>query len=375
MNTPTYGNRICHLTGGFDSRLVLSALISQGLQNRYVYYCSGRFGTPDKDISIELSRHYGLVQTNFSGHFQTEAPSSFENKILWEMDYSNGMGLNVHSHYKKEDNLILGGAYGGLVRSYFSQLPEFDEFESYESLALKMWPNLSNDNGKGVFKGRFKNRFVEKFHALMREANEIGIPEKSLVDYYYLRIRNRYHFGTYIFNQNDFNPRFDPIYSAKGALMALNLDKKTRSSNLIGIELMRNFHEELIQLPFDKPKISKGYVEMRGDIEKKTFQHNYSPVHNNRELKSFKEAKSSITASKEDVERANKMKAHVWQVAEMQNVKNGLKRIIDNIDEDTKNDLLNMKYINQLINKEITNRVDLRNLHNIYSSLLWYDEN
>lgn len=368
----TTGYKICHLTGGFDSRLVLAGILASGYKDDYLYYCSGRKGTLDKDISINLSKHFGLTQTNFSGYYTTESATTFENKLLRELNYSDGLSLNVHEYYKKENNFIVGGAYGGLVRSYFGSIKQPEQYNEYNELIFKVWPNLDYKSNNNILKSDFVKSFENNFKQILLEGNELGLDLDAALDYYYLRIRNRYHFGTFIFNQATINPRFDPLYSHKSALMSLKLEKEIRKSNVIGLEVMKQLNSELIRLPFDKPKVSEKYQEIYGEVKPLEFENNYGLIQNNRELPKIPDKPANKKGSKDDLEKANKLKVHLWQLTEMDTAQNGLKKIMTMLPTDFKNEKINKDYIESLLNKKPNTRKDIRNLHNLYANFIWY---
>src|SRR5699024_5239396 len=131
---------ICHLTGGFDSRLVSSIIINEKCKERFHFACSGRKGIPDKDIAIALSKHFGLVHTSFSGNIAEKIPETYQDEILWSLNYSKGLLVNLNPYVKNENNIILSGGYGESYRSFYASNRDLNSYDSYEKLAMELWP-------------------------------------------------------------------------------------------------------------------------------------------------------------------------------------------------------------------------------------------
>lgn len=361
------GIKITHLTGGFDSRLIFSAIYKLGYKKEYKYFCSGRKGSVDKDISISLARHFGLIHTDYSGYRASKVTNDYKEKILESLDFTGGMLSNINPYYEKDDNIILSGGYGELLRSFYGNNVSMDDYNSYTSLITKLWPTLKIDDNNSIFTKEFTKIFENKFSEIMREANEMGIPDENSLDYYYQRIRNRYFVGQISFLNSEFNPRFDPLYSPIFSIALLYQPKKLRISNYFGIEMMKYFNRDLIQLPFDTPRINSDYVSLMGIIPKKEFISNYKFLHYKPMINNQPKIDKESLATKAHELRANKLQAWLWQVKEEDNAKRGLRNILVNIN----NQYLNIDYVNKITDKEITNRVDLRTLHLLYSNLLW----
>ncbi|MCE9523511.1 MAG: hypothetical protein K8S25_13895 [Alphaproteobacteria bacterium] len=125
-----YGNNIqCPLSGGFDSRLVLSLLLDTGVRpSLYVY------GGPD-DIDVRIASHIAKqegfdIETFEKGAFRKVEPDEFPaiaEKNFHEMDgtpMDGGMfdsGGNSHGRNRRATGgaLAVSGAAGEIYRNYF----------------------------------------------------------------------------------------------------------------------------------------------------------------------------------------------------------------------------------------------------------------
>lgn len=371
QNYKSNGVKISHLTGGFDSRLILSAILNQNMQDEFIFFCSGRDGTMDTDISKAICKEFGLTFTNYSGYELTKKLNSRIDGFLWSLDYTSGTNYGAHGNYKKRDNIILSGGLGLLYRSVYTLNNPPEYYTNYLQMVKEKWPSL-DVNKDTVFKEGFLDLFYKSFMNDVDDVQKYKIPDGSLFDFMHMRYRSRYFTGQVSFFLSATNPRFDVLYSLKSFLNILFLDLKTRKSNLIGLSLLEEFHPKMINYPFDSNKFNREYVELKGlpktiefiSSEKlKTFENYHKP-----NLGVSKINKNS----REILARANKMKATLWQVEDEQEAKDGLSNIVNNLPQDFKINHLNVDYINKLINNEITNRVQLRRLHDLFRNFIWF---
>lgn len=363
------GNKYAHLTGGFDSRLILASLLNTKSQDKFKYFCSGNKGSPDKDIATSLSRHFGLRLTNDSGQFVYKYPRTLKEEIFWSYDFTNGIIKTLNPYTERRGNIILSGGYGEILRSFYSKENKFDEFNSYNEIVSKLWRNM---NSNSVFKEKFINNFSERFREKLNQGISLGFPENSILDYYYLAVRNRYFVGQISFYSSVFNSRFDPLYSCKIAIDSLFINNKMRSNNFLGLDLLKMFNEELLGLPFDTPRITIEYEKVNGQVEKKIYNNNFKL--NLEEIKFVEKPKDFNRPIATDKHRAqaNKMKARLWQVVEMDNTQKEMKEIIKYLPTSEVDDYVNMDKLNTLFLREINNRPDLRTLNLLYSNLIWW---
>ncbi|QQD85668.1 hypothetical protein [Jeotgalicoccus sp. ATCC 8456] len=365
------GNKYSHLTGGFDSRLILSGLLAIDKKNEYRYFCSGSKGSPDKDISIALSKHFGLTQTNDSGQFIYKYPKSLKQEVIWSMNLTSGIIKTINPNIEQRDNVILSGGYGELMRSFYTRDNNYYSFNSFEDIVDKLWKNL---NSNGLFTSNFKMKFVEKFRNVINDGLNLGFPEESILDYYYVAIRNRYFVGQISFYSSVYNSRFDPLYSCKIAIDTLFIYRNERNNNFLVLDLLKLLNEDLLYLPFDTPRINNDYKNSRENVKEIQFKDNYEIVYENINFAEKPDNNTRRQANKLDREKANKMKARLWQVVEMENMQESLIKILGEVDSHEIKENLREEKINNLLHQEINNRPDLRTLNLLYSNLVWWIE-
>ncbi|TDM34390.1 hypothetical protein [Macrococcoides canis] len=363
-NYKVVGDRICQLTGGFDSRLVLAGIKNLNRESEWLYFCSGPKGTPDKDTFVNLCKHYNLISTNYNGIDITNFPESHTERLKWDLEFSGGMSLNIHKYMDGIGNVAMGGAYGENVRNNYNININFDEYLSYDDFIDQMYPNINHK----IFKSAFKTDFSNKFREKVIEYKSLGLPSDSILDYFHISIQNRYHFGNYVSNTNKVLPRFDPLYNIHAMFISLFLPRNIRKQNIIGLRVMHALYKEMLELPFDKEKITPLYEEMYGKVNKKSFSNQYT--YKTKNVKYTGTNNRQSTQLQKNIDTANKLGVNYWQVTEMENAREGVKNIIDSIPNEIKDMYLNTQYINEILNNPFKDRSNLRMLHNLYSSLL-----
>ena len=260
------------------------------------------------------------------------------------------------------------------MRSVHGVKRDASDYESYKELVKAIWPRLNTDKKKSIFKPHYLEKFSRGFEEIVVNGKKIGVPDNSIPDYFYQSLRARYFIGQISFFMSNSNPRFDVLYSPKAAIMALFLDKKLRKANLIGFNIMDDLVPGLKNLPFDVNKFSVDYINLKGPVKEEDFQSNY-PY---KEFTNFKKFKVDLRRDnkanlKKNIDRANLLKATLWQVTEEETAKKELKRIFNSMPKHFKEENFNMKYINHLINERIRDRIDLRALHTLHRNLIWYE--
>lgn len=372
-STKNIGDKICHLTGGFDSRLVSSIIINQKLTDKFYFACSGRKGMKDKDIAIALSKHFGLIHTSFSGNSSLKRPDDYQQEILWSLNYSQGLLANLNPFVKNENNIILSGGYGESYRSFYGSDRNLSNYKSYEELALELWAKLNYKSPKSLVKKEFVDNFIVRFRSILLDGYEMGIKDEAILDYLYFRVRNRYFVGQISYYNSLANSRFDPLYSVNAVLGSLFQKQDIRKNNILGLLLLRKFSTELLALPFDYDRIPEYFEQHYGKVKRKNFQNNFKFEEYKKDIPKVEVNKQRAKPTKQHEERAKKLNAWLYQVAEENNARSGLKNILSTIDPTEKDKYFNLTYINNLLEKDINNRVDLRNLHTLYRNLLWLE--
>lgn len=95
-------DKVSHLTGGFDSRLTLAALMGAGVADQFTYFCSGSPQLPDRWTAERLSATYDLTLSDDPGFTELARPTSLADSLLTPQRNTAGMliagGPSAHAY-------------------------------------------------------------------------------------------------------------------------------------------------------------------------------------------------------------------------------------------------------------------------------------
>lgn len=374
-----------HLTGGFDSRLVLAALSSSDMAHAARFYCQGDAVLPDRQIAERVASTFDLLMTEHPGTVQAVAPSDIGGQLAWPLAHSNGV-LTIGPHAGSRDgghNRILSGGYGGTFRSTYDYRlqgkPRGNARPGLE-LARGLWPSylFGDSERSGLLSTEFLESFSDGIESVRRRGRALGVRDDALADFLYISTRSRYFIGHISRSWSQFTPRFDPLYSLEAVALALQLPLDMRSSNIIGFDLMRALDSRLLSMPFDVPKFSSDLARWRELVPESPWPRGESLVtryDGRRPAKpeSFDTGILNIPKpTSEDVERARQMNARAYQVSGRRAVQRELQELVLGLPKGARNFAFNARRLNALLTQPANRRVQVRALFNLFGVLTWY---
>ena len=359
---------VAHLTGGFDSRLILSALSCfPDYKKKVTFFCSGNSELLDKKIALQIGSHLNLRMSDSDGTYYT-------NSQLPSFNASQGLVKLAPPNAARDNNLILSGGYGECLRSFYKSKYKLDKNYNITDMLKALYGDVcfGNDKNTRFTSENFYQDYAKKLDKFIKDSLDKGLRYDAILDYMYLAVRNRYYVGlTSLYNSN-ISPRIDPLYALSGFKLALNTELEKRQNNFIGLNLMRSFNENILGLPFDYDRIGTEYEKAYGKVEK------VSPIKGNIEFVSFQRENhprsSNVAYSKNDIEKAKKLSAPLWQVAHLKNAQCELASNLENIGVNKISEAMNYKTIEKLATSELNNRISIRYVHSINEALKWYFE-
>lgn len=356
----SFEHRISHLTGGFDSRLILSALMYTGNHDKFRFMCSGSPKLPDRKIAGELCGHVGVCFTNSDGTIK--APYEPGNAMFG----THGLLRLDLPASSLPGHVLMSGGYGECLRSFYGA--RSSATGEAESVLQALYGRFfANDSGR-IVSDSFNNVYVERFRDFLKSAVASGIPHDAVLDYMYAAKRNRYYVGLTSEYYSNLIPRVDPIYSVNAVRLGLFTPQPIRSANVLGLRMMASLCPELVQLPFDSERITPAYESLYGHVPKKAFN-GRAPryIHDDRIV-----APSSKAATEEQVARAQEMKGSLLQIVHLHDVQSELKNLLKlNRREVTK--AMDWIVVNRLLNPNLANRVHIRAAFALHDSLRWFN--
>ncbi len=372
--------QLAHLTGGLDTRLVLAASLSLGLTDQLRYLSMGPVSQPDRAIAERLAVEHGLRMTEWRGAHPRRRPSTITEQAAWPMDYSHGMvttGPNIH--FSASDTLVLSGGFGGFMKAnYSSTLRDLDQGPSLAAsgaMAEKLWGTMaySPDAEVGLYTTDVRERRVRRLHELRMAAQGRGLSPDAALDFLFIQVRNRYFVSEITQVWNAFVHRFDPLYTLSGARLGLSLPAEVRRENVVGLDLMRRWAPDLMGFPFDRPKVSQGYQDLRGPVPPREFARPTArPLHDGRQVPPATGGRTDLPEmTPEMTERAKAMLAPLWQVRDLAPARAALRAVLDDLDAPVRDAVFNKARLQALLNHDLKHRGVIRQVHNLQAALQW----
>lgn len=376
-------SRICHLTGGFDSRLVAAATTKAGVSDSYRYFCQGDAVLPDKKLAENVAAELGLTMTNFSGISTTFSPTDFGGGLVGPMTNSAGL-LSVGPHIGNSfsDTLILSGGYGGTFRSTYDYrfLDRPNDSITGKELGTALWGQYLFAGGQGsLLNQEYSNFLASKIDDKMNQGRDLGVREDALGDMFYIQTRARYFISHITSAWNSYIRRIDPLYSPVAIHGALTMPLKERAGNSIGYDLALKLDRRILEYPFDTEKFNLSVLGRELEVDVKEFSGKKVRYDKNLNQTSARRDFGYLQipkATSEDIIDAKRMNARAYQVSGRNAARESLNEMLGGIKKSEIGDLVNLDEINILRKRPANTRVRMRTLFNLYSSLAWYfDEN
>ncbi|WP_203782587.1 hypothetical protein [Paractinoplanes rishiriensis] len=371
--------KVLHLTAGFDSRLMLAAILEGGFADRVHFTCTGRSDTADKRVSAALAAEFGLTMTEGQGAPLAEHPRTLTDQVLWQMRAAYGMAtVGPHRGYRPGGSVIGAGGYGEIARSFYSHRLRHLDQHDVPAVVGTLWGGDVLSLGP---RGLLAPALVERVHAGLAErlaaAGRLGVRADARWDHLYLTGRNRYFVGEISRQWTPVAARFDPLYSLNAAALALSLPVDERSANLVGFDLMNQFCPALAELPFGEDRYTDTYRRLRGEPRRRPFTADRPPA---RVVPTFpvppqprdRETFPEPTAADRDL--AERLRIVPAQAAGIGPMRAEVRRLAAEIGPDRLDTIVNRPVFDRFLRAEVTNRGRFRALSGLRTALLWYTD-
>ena len=261
---------VCDLTGGMDSRLVLAAVLGEGLQDALVFHTIGGHPNSDANVAALIRRRFGLRR----GVDVHPAPSVQRTPLEWMRTTLGQTGGLMSTFFKvapapdaPSRHLWIGGGSGELLREFWSSgAPAPAPIPAPRRRLRRLLraalgrpapaPEGSVLHAKAgsvrtrarLLRPEAREAFAAAVEDFARDSLAAGVAPEHVGDHYYLATRARYHFG--VFWATSPRARFHPLYSPAALRAAHALPNEEKAANRLGFELMRRLRPELLRLPF-----------------------------------------------------------------------------------------------------------------------------
>lgn len=258
-----YENKVSDITGGMDSRLVLSAIFSQDLKGEFLYHTNGEYPVPDANCALSIIERFELIRiktkSDYSQSVATDPVGTFK-KFIYQSQGSRFIYDRAFETNCVQDHLIKvgGGLAGGFKSTYSLRLAGDDEEsltvgDAVSSMFLPAKEYLSES-----LVSRLRRELQAEFSSLV---NRYGLTLKSAMDFFYVLSRNRYFIGMGEFPNSAIRPKVHALYSESLVAAAMMLRDDERAVGKLHYELMKKLSPELWKLPFSGQSWSETLTE------------------------------------------------------------------------------------------------------------------
>ena len=253
--------RVAELTGGKDSRLILSGLLRAGRTDDFSFHTSGAPTTPDVVVADRLVDRYQLArggprrvgQLPGDGWAPIGADDPGGHVELMHLHYGflaagGGNGWNGRSVSIPYQGVTVNGLAGELLRTGYagtSHLTTFDHIHRFLSHGLKI--------GIGGFVRDDRiGHYQDRLRLIVDECQQGAATPQDAVDRYYLRARLRRWVGT----NHEFHRsvRVFPLLNARMWAAAFAVGQSARRSELLFYRVMQAVDPGLVTEPFGETK-------------------------------------------------------------------------------------------------------------------------
>lgn len=376
---------VAHLTGGFDSRMVLAAALSAGVQDRLHFFCSGPDGTADRIIADGLTQLFGLrrsaTDANVGVGFGTQAE-----RQLAAMIASGGMSPHAPTGFETpQEAVAIGGGYGEMLRPT-TGFAGLDAGASPMDVLLRAVPRF--DEATSWVRGRTLARVAEEVGRSWRRSAEASRHLDGAGDRFWLDTRARFHFGVNALAVSRRTPRFDPLYSVGAAALVDTVPAADRADNVVGFDLLRLLEPRLLTVPFESyDRFGPAVHERRAVPAVKAL-----PAWRAPELRplpltrptgrpvlataaALLEGVDLSAPSPEErrahVARANELHLPYWRIASLEQTQAVMRRALEVLDLRVLDADVDVSAMTRLTRRRLATRTDIRAVHELFSLIAW----
>lgn len=243
--------KVIDITGGMDSRLILSVVSSMGIKDSFYYYTDGEHPYPDANVALHIMEKYGLKRVKFKNTVKTNIANNVLgefSKFLYQSSGSSFMYGRVRSStFERNDILAVGGGLAGGFKSTYSRRIVSEEQDVKDAASSMI---INKDIVSDKFYRKVKDNFVDYFSSLLKQ----GVSVKKAADWFYVLSRSRYLIGIGEETMHPVRPKVHALYSVNLIKAAMKLTENERNSGKIHFDLIKKFDENLLYIPFAEKK-------------------------------------------------------------------------------------------------------------------------
>ena len=239
--------RLADITGGRDSRLVLSLLIEQGLTDKFEFRTTGDVHTPDSSIGCAIAERFALNHRAVVPGAMDE--TAFRRRLRTHVFQTSGMFSAWD--FKGSLNVVttptVSGMFGELARTKYKDYPFFESASEVRD-TFDWWQRL---DAIGILQPDVRNELRKQLFAeLLERVDTGGSAPQDHLDAFYVRHRLRRWLGTT--EELGESGRVFPLYSLIGLQGGFAIGAEKRWNEFLVFSIMRNACPDLAKMPLVK---------------------------------------------------------------------------------------------------------------------------
>lgn len=252
ISNSNYKLKICDVTGGKDSRLVLSAILGEELKDGFVFNTQGSHPKPDANSALNIMDKLSLTRVRWRRDYKPlvgEAPIAAFKSFLYQ---SQGMRLLYDRPFEtnivQPGILMVGGGLAGGFKSAFSLRVSKEKGqellleEAVDSMFLPSAKHVADNVIQDL-----RGKLLELFSDLKSESN---VSYRTIMDFFYVLSRNRYFIGIGEFPNSLIRPKIHALYSEALISASIKLKDEERLSSFVHFKLIGKMFPRLLSMPF-----------------------------------------------------------------------------------------------------------------------------
>tara|TARA_B100000700_G_C15040114_1_gene854907 strand:+ start:529 stop:2400 length:1872 start_codon:yes stop_codon:yes gene_type:complete len=238
------GRVLTDLTGGVDSRLVLTLLLNSNFEREEIHtFCLGSDARADKIVADYLTEKYGLTPGTFYSA-KSPVPGNAADSIA--RDVKNFYGTKLADFGDFGEGRIIGqtkltGYYGELTRLFY----EFDECDNEE-----IAEQLAAEQDLGIFiSSEIVNDLKQQIVGQLETFDSLGLSFESKLHAVYILNRNKIHVGMSAHLAGKRRQAFHPLCFPGLVKLSFKLNGAERRANRVAYDIMSSLEPELAVEP------------------------------------------------------------------------------------------------------------------------------
>lgn len=253
-----FRHRVCDLTGGRDSRMMLAAAMQRGLAEQFVFSTGGSTQTADGNVAASIRRGLSLRRGVIVARPRRPQPdmlATLRRMLLrtygcFAQNTATGLG-------RKSDRSVLhlNGGFGETFRSFY-----LEQLSPRAPTPLALLIRQVRARGQ-VLRPEAIDRMTATLEALFEARRARGFDDFDAGDQHYIEHRNRQFMGTQCRVRLNFEAAAFPLYSPAAVMAAFSMPAEERKQAKIPFELIDRLFPELLQFPLAEGRWSSSVVE------------------------------------------------------------------------------------------------------------------